>query len=306
MTLVQLRAASLACVGPMLWSASAHSQPEPSAAHAAQLFEEGRAFSQKGDFPDACDRFAQSYALDSATGTELNLGDCEEHLAHFAEAWRRFDDATVRLEAAHDARVAFARQRRDSLRKRVGVVIVRVADPSTHVAIAGRDEPTGTEVVDHVDPGNVDVRIATELRRVHVEAGATTVVEFFPLGSPDRDAGESRRRDRVLIAGIVGGAGLVTGAIAVGVVLDARSRYDQELSNGDCTRTTGAPKCNPTGVAKQNSAITLANVGTGLAIGAVVALGAGAVLYFTAPHDSINVAPTATPTSVGVTVGGSF
>jgi hypothetical protein len=194
------------------------------------------------------------------------------------------------------------------LRKRVGVVVVHVATPTTHVAIAGRDEPTGTEIVDHVDPGDVDVRIAAELRRVHVEAGATTVVELVPLGSPGHDAGTatSARRDRLLLAGIVGGVGVVTGAIALGVVLDARARYDQELTNGDCTRTGGAPQCNPTGVAKQDSAITLANVGTGLAIAAVVAVGASAVLYFTAPRDSIAVAPSLSPTSVGVTFAGSF
>src|SRR5258706_14475262 len=78
---------------------------------AAQLFEEGRALRDQGRYDDACERFAQSNELERAAGTEANLGDCQEHLGHIAEAHHWFDDAAVLWDAEGDARADYARKR---------------------------------------------------------------------------------------------------------------------------------------------------------------------------------------------------
>jgi hypothetical protein len=286
----------------LTWSAAASAQPEPAAARAARLFQEGRALSEQLDFAAACGRFEQSLALDSASGTELNLGDCYEHLARFADAWRHFDDATTKLAAEHDPRAPYARTRRDALGARVAVIAIRDLDPRIRVVIAGREQPLGSQLDERVDPGDIEVRIGDETRHVHADAAATVVIDAATR-SPGRPA---ERHQRIVLAEIVGGVGALTGAIALGVVLEARARYAGELSNGDCVRNDGAPVCNPEGLSRQQSAITLADAGTGLAIAAVLALGGGAALYFTAPHAQLEIAPSATATSVGVTMRGCF
>jgi tetratricopeptide (TPR) repeat protein len=281
----------------LLWSATALAQPD----HSAALFEDGRALAEQGKYAEACDRFERSYALDAAAGTELNIGDCQEHLGHLAEAWRRFADAAARFEIARDERTAFARSRRDALAPRLGSVIVKLADPSVNVTIDGRAQPPGTQLNERVDPGDVVIRAGDITRNAEVAAGATVVVDLLPHAQP----GDARRR-RIVIASVVGGAGVVTGAVALGLALKARSDYDNELSNGDCTKLGGASMCNATGVQRQRDAIRLAQVGTGLAIGGIGAILAGAVIYMTAPSSSVVIAPTASTDGAGLVVVGSF
>jgi len=57
-------------------AATAHAQPVPGgqAAEGARLFEEARVLVKEGKFAEACEKFTQSYQLDRAAGTQLNLG----------------------------------------------------------------------------------------------------------------------------------------------------------------------------------------------------------------------------------------
>ena len=48
------------------------------------LFQEGRRLMKTHDFAPACSKFEESLRLDPATGTLLNLADCEEQLGHTA------------------------------------------------------------------------------------------------------------------------------------------------------------------------------------------------------------------------------
>jgi tetratricopeptide (TPR) repeat protein len=290
-------------------SGVAHAEPD----RAAVLFEEGRVLSQQGKYADACDRFEKSYALDSAAGTELNLGDCHEHLGHLAEAWHRFDDAAKRFEVAHDDRAKFARERREAVAAKLGTVVVKLADPSVRVTIAGREEPAGGEITEHVEPGVVDVRAGEITRRTKVVAGATVTVEIpaattegpHQPPSPPFEHDE-RRHSRVVLAYGIGGAGLVTGAIALGVALKARSDYNAEFDNGNCMKTSGPPSCNQLGGKRQQDAISLSNVGTGLGVTAILAIGVGVVVYVTAPRDHVMVVPIASADAGGLVVRGSF
>lgn len=297
---------------------SALAQPAP-ATRATVLFEQGRELAKQGDFSGACSRFADSYALDPATGTELNLGDCHQHLGENAEAWRWFDDAATRFEAAHDKRAKFARDRRDAIAPRLGTIVVKLADPSAKLTIAGRVVPGAAEVRERVDAGTIEVRAGAATRSASVSAGSTVVVEFPaapvtpspPVAEPSTEhpAEEPTVHGRPwqrLAAYGAGGVAVVAGSIGLGLGIDARSRYNTTASSSQCTRTGGTIACDPAGVTALDNAIHTANIGTGFAIAAAVLAASGAVLYFTAPKDTIVVTPTAGGGAAGVVISGSF
>ena len=66
---------------------------------AEALFIAGRDAALRGDYGEACAKFAESQRLDPASGTLINLGDCNEHLGLFASAWRYYREAVDRLRA---------------------------------------------------------------------------------------------------------------------------------------------------------------------------------------------------------------
>ena len=49
------------------------------------LFRQGRASAEAGDYPHACVAFTESFRLEPALGTLLNLADCEEHVGRVAK-----------------------------------------------------------------------------------------------------------------------------------------------------------------------------------------------------------------------------
>ena len=177
--------------------------------------------------------------------------------------------------------------------------------------------PGAHELQERVDPGTVEIRVDGASRNTEVAAGATVVVDFSiapesvapqpaaPVETPEPASPTSRRWQK-LAAYVAGGAGVVAGGIALGLGLDARSRYNSTAGSSHCTRTGGTVACDATGVSELDSAISMANAGTGVGIASIVLLAGGAVLYFTAPRDSVVVTPMATSTSAGVSVSGSF
>ena len=84
---------------------------------AARLFEEARALVKQGQYDAACPVFDSSYQLDPAIGTELNLGDCYEHLNKLEFA-RKLYDAAAR-EHPTDKRAKFARERADAIARQI-------------------------------------------------------------------------------------------------------------------------------------------------------------------------------------------
>src|SRR5690349_15059097 len=72
---------ALACVF-LLWAFvpfAADGEPtDPTTADA--LFEAGRAAAKRGDFKEACEKFAESERLDPAPGTVFNLAECHNSL----------------------------------------------------------------------------------------------------------------------------------------------------------------------------------------------------------------------------------
>jgi tetratricopeptide (TPR) repeat protein len=304
-------------------------EPPPTAAstsRATALLEHGRLLAKQGDHAGACDDYQHSLALEPAPETEVELGACQERLGHFADAWRRFDDAATRFDATHaevDAKAA--RGRRDALASKTATIVVKLADPSVAVSVAGRDVPGAAEIHERVDPGMVEVHAGAASRTVQAAADASTVVDFTagdaPVAHPHDEppppppAGDThpvpvagRRSLPRLVAYTAGIAGVVAGGVGLGLGLDARSSYNATLDSTECMRSgpAGALSCGPAGERALESAITNANIASGLVIASAVLIVGGVVLYIAAPKHPVVVAPTATASSASVTVAGSF
>jgi tetratricopeptide (TPR) repeat protein len=303
-----LRASAIVSLAFAAAVSVAHAQTPES----TKLFEEGRALAKAGKFSDACAKFEKSLELDPAVGTKLNDADCHEHLGHFAVAYRLFNEAADADAATNVDRSKYARGRADALAAKVGTVVVRVEAPDgVELTIGGRTVPVvAANVREVVDPGQVLVQAnhaagAGFTKIVDVAAGATVVVEVPAVTAPmETPVDGGRRKSRVYAAYTLGGVGAasLTAGIVLGFV--ARGRYREQIDAGNCTDTS-PPLCNVIGYSAQSNARTLANVGTGFGVAGLAVIGAGAVVFLTAPRDLV-VAPTVSERSAGVTVVGRF
>jgi hypothetical protein len=75
------------------------------------LFEQGKALVERGNFPDACPKFAESLRLDPGLGTMLWLADCLENNGQTASAWAQFKEAAAAAALSRDPREKIARER---------------------------------------------------------------------------------------------------------------------------------------------------------------------------------------------------
>ncbi|MEO8707318.1 MAG: hypothetical protein ABI867_45240 [Kofleriaceae bacterium] len=323
----------------VLVSASARADD---ASEATRLFEEGRALLEQKNYTEACAKFARSSALDRKPGTQLNLGDCAERGGQLRRAWLLFDDAAREYEriqksadarlvdnptspdAARDSQVAaagsrFARQRADALSPRLAKVIVRltgVRPEGLTVRIGDRAVPPATEIVELLDPGVIPVTVTAPghepfTSAPRVESGKQAVVEVPELrvpGKPDDrigapEAGRQRSRVRIAIALAAGSA--LAFAVTTAVGLSARSQYNR--AEQLCTRDAQQELSCPPGAADDiDSAGTKADFATVTGIaGGLLAAGAF-VVYFTAPRESVQIAPIASPNSAGISIFGRF
>ena len=81
--------AAIAVVFAILTSASRASAEGRDAACAEALFLKGKELLASGSVDEACSLFSESLRIDPATGTLMNLADCEERQGKFASAWQR-------------------------------------------------------------------------------------------------------------------------------------------------------------------------------------------------------------------------
>lgn len=291
------------------------------AAEADRLFEQGRELAKAGKYAEACDRFTQSFMFDHATGTELNLGDCNEQQGHLREALRFYTAAETEYEhAGNPARAKFAHDRVKAVTAKLVTITVNIAEPQASgltVTIGGKPVPPAAEIHEVADPGVVEItatvpghpRFTTSAQGV---AGATLVfaIPAFSAPAPTTSTipappGE-RSPQRVHIAYALAGVGGASAIAAVVLALKGRSDYNDAANSPDCMRDDSGVVCNSTGSSKIASAQHLADLGTGFAIGGAALIAAGAIVYFTAPRDGTTVTPTATAQSVGLAISTRF
>jgi len=97
---------------------------------AEQLFERGKEQMAAGRHEEACATFAESYRLEPATGTLLNLATCHEATDKLASAWVEFRDAAdTSARDGRASRVRYAREHLAALEARVAHLSVVVPEP---------------------------------------------------------------------------------------------------------------------------------------------------------------------------------
>jgi hypothetical protein len=110
---------------------------------ADKLFKDGRRAAEHNDFGQACTLFEESFRLDPAIGTLVNLGDCAEHLGDLDRAYGYYHTASARMSEGDD-RLARVLERLESIDRRSAKVALQL----------GEDAPEGTVIT--LDGNTID------------------------------------------------------------------------------------------------------------------------------------------------------
>ncbi len=300
------------------WGCGAWAQDGSPADRAAAeaLFREGRALMQADQVALACRKFEESFRLEAAPGTLLNVAHCHMREGKVATAWAEFQRvATEARQTGHAARERIARESIAELEPRLPRLSLRVAAQARDQRVIVRRDgtvlgPASWDTETPVDPGTVLIEVtgpglvpwtrsftATEGELLVVEVPALSrrpvVVESpRPLppapSAPPPDTSSPLARHSGIILGSVG-----LGAIGVGAYFGLQAKSKLQDSDDACPLVQGDRRCTERGVAlnqEAKDAARLSNLGIGVG---VVAVMAGAYLYlYGQPGGSPNSAAT--------------
>lgn len=265
-------------------------------AAAAALFQEGRDAVKRGDYAVACPKLADSYRLDPAPGTLLNLADCNEHLGKIASAWQLFQQAVEHLSPT-DARLPVAKQRITALAAqlpRLAVTLAADAPPGTKVMRDAVELSGGSiDTALPVDPGEHLVVVTAPSREerrytVKVDQGKTERLMVEP-GAPVQKAPEAKEQKQApeapqplppkglgtvrTVGLVVGGVGLASigVAIATGLILPGKKSVVDAHCGADSL-------CDKTGYEAAQSGQTLSAVNTAMWFVGGIVSGVGVAL----------------------------
>jgi serine/threonine-protein kinase len=297
--------ALVACIG--FTSGRAAASDVDATALAETLFQEGLKRMDAGETHQACEKFEQSNRVQSSLGTMYYLADCYEQEGRTASAWAVFVDVAQRARAqGQDAKAQKARDRADSLEKRLVHLTIIVDAPATDgLKIVRSSESTGAVhvmseafgVALPIDPGAYTLRavapgkkpfdlpVIVQLGDVSVHVPALVADADLAPKTPMPPTANAREQRSIWHSTVkwvgysVGGAGLLaSGVFAVG----AKSTFDS--TKGACTTNGGTMLCPQSAIDRQKQAGAFADFATAsLILGAVgLAFGAGIDLFV--PH----------------------
>lgn len=259
------------------------------------LFAEGQTLLQKGNVAEACAKMEQSYAIEPAQGTLLNMAYCHEKQGRIGLSYREFRRASARAAQEHDAaRLRFAESKEAELEPRLVRIEwdVPAGTTITGVSIDG-DSLAGSATRVFVEPGKHVIEVATAQSKqekiVTVPSGSSAPlvvsVQFpnvpAPL-APKHDAPFTRDTPAApptSTRSIVGWTFVGVGAAAVGASIGFGLGTFSEKSSAE--RTCRGDICDAAGLEHGDRAHAFATVSTiALAVGAV-AIGIGTYLVLT-------------------------
>jgi hypothetical protein len=212
----------------------------------------------------------------------------------------------------------------------VGVIVVRSSDQTGEVIVDGDKHvplASGTARIE-LAAGGHSVEVAPTVgspvkRNVLVTAGRETVVEFSNAATTEPPSETAKKQTRKIIGGISMGVGAVLAAISVieviqwsGLQSDGEERAKQIPKGQVCREAEPQGQC---GQIDRDSK-TASGLAWGFGAGAAVALGFGAVMFFTdigssqsstaaasaPPKPKARVVPTVGAGSGGLVVVGTF
>ena len=303
----------------------AQAQTGEDKAAAEALFEQGHALVEKGDYRQACPKYAESLRLDPGIGVMLHLASCWEKSGRPASAWAQYREAEQVAMRAGDSRADVARKRADALEGKLFrlTVVVPAATVVEGLAIARDGEAVGRAqwgAAVPIDPGeHVIVAVAPGKQRwegkvvTPDEPGATSIsvpalldASAAPPAPPPMpapaasgsgpplatDEGRPTWGTQRIFAVVAGGVGVIGVGVGTYFGILTKSKLDDSNGNG-CNASSNL--CNSTGAALRNDAVSAGNASTVAFVVGAAALAGGAVLWFTSPSP--------TPARVGASVG---
>lgn len=284
---------------------------------AEALFREGRELMEQDKLSEACGKFGESYKLDRALGTLINLALCHEKEGKVATAWAEFTEAASEATAEKDDREAFARKHIATLQAELPRFRITV-DPAAaslgdlEIKIDGHSTGKAAwSTALPIDPGvheleaNATGKVPFKAK-VTIPKGAGVTEQKVPALSDQpvaplaTDGSEEKRGRNQRVAGFtitgIGVVGVVIGA-AYGVsAISLKDERDQHCSAADGF-------CDPTGVEKDGEARDAATISTvALIAGGVLVVG-GVILTLVAPKAKVNVTGS---TAGRLLLGGTF
>ena len=294
---------------------------------AEQLFRDGKRLVAEGKVAEACRAFEGSYRKQAAATTLLNLADCHEKDGRLASAWSEFSEAerTLRRDPAQAALKEVAQARAAALEPRLSRLRIDVPPAS---AVDGLEVLRGDTVLDHaewgaaiaLDGGQYNISARAPGREswqttVTVRAeGDRPVVEVPSLPTVTTPVAVRRGtapKSRLGFYVIAGGGALAVGSLALGYLAKGKLDDAKALCGSDLRCASEADRV--AGQALIDASRLRGNVATGLAVGGLVAVGAGvAILLLRKPARAepstatLHVTPVVSAEQVGVALGGSL
>jgi hypothetical protein len=154
-------------IGIVLALAAPKAGADPSAA--TMLFHEGRQLMAAGNTAKACVRFEQSFALEAASGTLLNLALCHEQQGKTATAWAEYRNAaTLARSQDRQDRAAAADQKIAALEPKLARLTLVAPKAVTGLEVSLEEERSGPlhiGVATPLDPGAHRLRANAPGRR---------------------------------------------------------------------------------------------------------------------------------------------
>lgn len=319
----------------------AHAQK---AAQAEALFKDGVALLKAGKIHDACEAFSASQRLDAANSTLMKLADCREREGRLATAWELFlqVERQTRGDGRYGAMGTVARDRAVALEARLSYLTINVAD---EVRIDGLEVALDETVIDagawnralpidggaHVITGrapgheawSTTVSVGAERDKKAVEVprfkalrASGPVAAVAPTGDGDGDALEPAAEDgdrprglgrRRVIALSAVGTGVA--AVGLGVVFALQGQDLDQQADAICPGNVCDPGDERAVQLTDRARTKLLVADVAFAAGAV-AIGAGAVLWFTARRRggaaAVSFAPHVSSQQVSLSFHGAF
>jgi hypothetical protein len=311
--------------GDALAAAPASAPTPQQRALAESLFREGRKLMKDARYAEACPKLEESYRLDAAGGTLLNLALCHEAEGKTATAWTELGEALyLARKANRKDRQDLAKKHLDALEPRLSRLVVSLAEGAagaelvvTLDGVAIGEGAWGTPLP--VDPGEHVVAARAPGRdpwetRVSVGAEGAIARVTVPVlvktapQAPPPSAAAQRSEGARSAAWIAGGVGVA--ALGVGTIFGVRALSLAGDSDEGCTADG---LCSAEGYAAYEDGRSAATASTiALGIGAAC-LAASAALFVVARSDGgargeagLRVAPSIGPTGAGIAAEGSF
>lgn len=307
-----------------LVAACATSSTALAGSEADRLFTLGRRASDMGKYATACSLFRESYQLEPAVGTLLNLGDCEEQQNHVAASLEYYQTALSRLSVTDD-RLGPLRTRIEAIERRSGHLEMRLGEGAPRdakVIVDGEAMPPEKLKTPLVLSAGGHLVVVTAVgyrgsrQTVALAAGEKKTISLWP--GPQLDAAELAfaGEDRLEVAEaqqdrhattmrIVGwsATGVGVASLWVGSVTGLFAIDRESVRSENCNASN---VCNATGVEAARSGSSLATVSTITLAAGALAVGAGVYLVLSNPSNAARAASaSASVLRAAPTVGGA-